>query len=321
MAKLNELDAIALLERLFSSPRSRDVVLDIGDDTALVRVGGRLLAWTVDGCVEGVHFERRLLSLADVGYRSLQAAVSDLAAMGATPIGALSALTLPKATTRRDLAALGKGQAEAARELGCPVIGGNVSRGAELSVTTSVLGHAPRALRRDAARAGDELWLVGRVGLAALGLALLQQKKTFTAAEGACVRAWRRPRALVREGRGLVGRARACIDVSDGLAGDSAHIAGESRVRVVLEAEALRQSLDGALLSVCIRLGRDPIEAALFGGEDYALLATGPAARRPRFARRIGRVERGRDVWLERAEGERSRLRRGGYDHLAATCS
>jgi thiamine-monophosphate kinase len=293
--RLNEREAIRLLERTFRTARSPGVVKGIGDDAAILRGG---LVWTLDACVDDVHFDRRWLTLEQVGNRAIEAAVSDLAAMGAKPIGALVGLTLPKGCSRADIEALGKGQARAAKRTKCPILGGNITSGPVLSLTTTALGRAKKPLRRDGARAGDELWLVGEVGRARAGLELLQKGKT-TPRE--LVRAWQEPRALVREGLALAGRASACVDVSDGLVGDAWHLADESRVRVVIDdVKAL-----GAL----------PIETILVGGEDYALLATGRAARRPKFARRIGQVEAGDGVMLE-IDGKRRRLSRVGFDHL-----
>ncbi len=316
-----ELEAIELLQAALA-PRGRGaagVELGIGDDAAVIAPTRGRMVWTVDASVEGVHFDRRWLTLEDVGYRSLNAAASDLAAMGARPIAALSALVLPAAISRRELAALGDGQAEAARDLGCPVVGGNVARGGELSVTTTVLGACAKPLLRSGARVGDELWLVGDVGLARAGFELLRagRQRRPGAAARACIAAWRRPRALLARGRALVGRAHAAIDVSDGLGGDARQLAASSGVRVVVDERALRAALPFALVEACARLDADPIALALAGGEDYALLATGAARRRPRWARAIGRVERGAGALLEPAVGGRARPLERGFDHLA----
>jgi thiamine-monophosphate kinase len=300
------------------------VLVGIGDDAAVLRRPSGPLVWTVDSSVEGVHFDLRWLSLADVGARSFHAAVSDVAAMGAAPVAALSSIVLPASLAGAPLGALTRGQAEAAAELRCPIVGGNLSRGGELSVTTTVLGVAKSPLTRAGARPGDEVWLVGDVGLAAAGLAWLAKPRTRRAklegpgrrAVEQCVRAWRRPRALIREGRALASRATAAIDVSDGLAGDVGHLAEASEVLVVLDEGALRATLSPALSLTARLLGEDPLALALRGGEDYALVATGPARSRPRSAVAIGRVERGRGVRLALESGKRRRLG-GGFDHFA----
>jgi thiamine-monophosphate kinase len=276
--------------------------------------------WTVDACVEGVHFERRLLTLEQVGAKSFHAAVSDVAAMGARPLAALSSIVVPARRASTDVPKIARGQARAARELRCPVVGGNLANGEALSVTTTVLGVADRSLGRSGARPGDALWLLGRVGCAAAGLRLVQQPRRVApgarAAVGACIAAWRSPRALVAEGISLVGRARAVIDVSDGLGTDARHLAEASGVRVVLEESALRRGLSPELIVAAAALAVDPLTFALSGGEDYALLASGPPPRRPRGAKTIGRVETGRaSVVLESPDGRRARALTG-FDHF-----
>lgn len=313
----SELEAIALLERTLSAGgRSRHVEVGIGDDAAVLRLGGERLVWTVDACVEGVHFDLRWLSLEDLGWRALMAAASDLAAMGAEPVAALCQLGLPKSVGRSALARLSRGQAAAARAIGCPVVGGNISRAGELSLVTTVLGRVKRPVLRSGARPGDPLLLCGEVGRAALGQRLLAAGLAAkSAAERAALSAWRRPVALIAAGRALGKSARAMIDVSDGLAGDAAHLGRASRVSVVLEERALAARIEPGFARAAARVGADPLELSLFGGEDYALCAA--SAQRTRGARRIGRIERGSGVWLERADGTRARITRGGYDHLA----
>jgi len=211
----------------------------------------------------------------------------------------------------------------AARELGCPVVGGNFSRGGELSVTTAVIGTAARPLTRAGARAGDEVWLLGPVGLAAAGLLCLRRRVKSRGLRGrtrravtVCIAAWRSPRALLAEGLTLAGRARAAIDVSDGLGADAAHVARASGVRVVLDGAAIAKSLPSELFDAAAVLRVDALSLAVGGGEDYALVATGPRAKRPRGALRIGRVERGKGVFLEDPRGRLRDVARGGYDHF-----
>jgi thiamine-monophosphate kinase len=316
--RFGELEAVRLLRARLSKNRLPGVVLGIGDDAAVLEVGRGVLVWTVDACLEGTHFERGLLPLGDVAWKALHAAASDLAAMGAKPLGALSALELPLRFSKRDLDDFARGQARAARALGCPVVGGNIARGERLGVTTTVLGVAKKPLQRNGARPGDEVWLIGDIGLAAAGFALLRSgRPAGNAAVRRAITAWRRPRALVREGLSLVGRARATIDVSDGLGGDVRHVAEASGVRVVLEEKALLRALPRELTTLVSLVRRSALDLALRGGEDYALVATGPASKRPRGAKRIGRVERvraGRGCVLERANGRIIALPRG-FEH------
>jgi thiamine-monophosphate kinase len=299
-------------------------LLGIGDDAAVLKpIAGRT-AWTVDTSVEGVHFDRRWLTPADIGARSFHAAVSDLAAMGARPVAALSSLIVPRGFAERELLELARGQAEASRQLGCSVVGGNLFRGGELSVTTTALGALETApLTREGARAGDEIWLLGDAGLSAAGLRCLaralarrRSNRASQSAIAVCVGAWRRPKARIRDGLRLIGRAHAVIDVSDGLGVDAGRIAAKSGVRMVLEASRLESVLRPELLAVCRLLGEDALSLAVTGGEDYSLLATGPPRSCPRGARRIGRVERGAGAVLEAEDGRRTDVSARGFDHF-----
>ncbi len=314
-----EFALIATLAEELSAVSSRAVEVGIGDDAAVLRVGAERVVVTVDDQVEGVHFDLRWLTMADVGYRALQAAASDLAAMGAAPLAAVASLRVPRGLPEARLRELARGQAEAARELGCPLVGGNVARDSRLSLTTTVLGRVKRPLLRSGARVGDELWLVGEVGLARAGLLLHQQRPKLPRRLAAVARqaraAWARPRALVREGRALQGRARAVMDVSDGLSGDIRHLAAASGVKAVIEAARLAALVPKDLAELGDLLGEPGVALALTGGEDYALLATGPRHRRPSGARVVGRIERGRGSELELETGQRMALG-SGFDHL-----
>jgi thiamine-monophosphate kinase len=318
-AASGEFSLIAMLARELSGSRSKTVELGIGDDAAVLRVGKERIVVSVDDQVEGVHFDLGWLSATDVGYRSLQAAASDLAAMGATPLAAVASLHVPRAFPAAALRQLARGQAQAARKLGCPVVGGNIAQGAVLSITTTVLGSVTKPLLRSGARVGDELWVAGELGLARAGLLLHQQRLKVPArlrrVAARAFAAWARPEAQISAGRKLVGRARAAIDVSDGLAGDARHLADESGVKVVIQAALLARLVSPELGDLADLLGEPGVALALNGGEDYALLCAGPKARRPPGMKVVGRIERGRGAELALETGQRFALG-PGFDHL-----
>ncbi|MFO0586328.1 MAG: thiamine-phosphate kinase [Polyangiaceae bacterium] len=255
----SELERIRALSSIFSRDRPADgrVLVGIGDDAAVLAPSVEPLVWTIDAAVEGVHFRRAWLTFEDIGYRSTMAAVSDLAAMAADPLGVLSALVLPPNVTDDDLYALARGQREAATACGAEVIGGNLARGIELSITTTALGRAPSPAPRAGARPGDALWLLGPVGLAAAGLRFLAGGITRTEPTVAtehpqfarAIEAWRRPRARIAEGLTLRNVATAAVDISDGLARDVGHLAQASTVRAVLEAAAFEAPAPRAAVS------------------------------------------------------------------------
>lgn len=317
---LSESQALKIIEEQLGSTYTASarglVRLGIGDDAACLGIGAENTLWTVDACNEGSHFLMQWLGPEDVAHKSFQAALSDIPAMGAKPTAALCQLSLSREVTPAWLGRFARAQGEVSRETKTPIVGGNVCFGDRVGVVTTVLGSAPtqHVLRRSRAQVGDEIWLVGAIGLARAGLLLLQAGgSTRGRAARSCLRAFRRPRALVREGLGLRGRATACLDVSDGLTRDAGNLAHASGVRLVLDAARLSKRLPEELEAVGRLLGESPLQLALRGGEDYALLATGPANKRPRFAHTIGTVEKGRGVFLD-SSGKRQRLT-GGFEH------
>lgn len=326
---LNEFETIALLSRELGTS-AKHVCVGIGDDAAVLRADAKLV-WSVDTALEGRHFDLRWLGVEQAATRAFVAAVSDLAAMAARPLGALSAIVVPGAQEEATIAQLAKAQARVAAQYGCPILGGNITAGPHWEFTTTVLGSAERPLLRSGARSGDELWLVGDVGAAAVGLKSLQagREAPRSAAMEHCVRAWREPVAQTEAALALVPSATAGIDVSDGLAADAQHLARASRVSVVIEEPALRRSLSVEMISSCEQLGLDPVQQALRGGEDYALLIACGAGSRPGSGHRVGRVESRAalaataqaEVFLERTRPNGSvfvvAIATDGYDHLA----
>ncbi len=313
----SEHERIGELARLFAGA-SDDVLLGIGDDCAVLRTSERPLVCSVDASVEGVHFRRDWMSFEDIGYRATMAALSDLAAMGARPLGVLSALSLPADLGDAELFALARGQRCAAHVSGTTIVGGNLTKAGELSLTTTVVGEASRPLRRDGAREGDGVWLSGSVGLAGLGLELLARGVPHDAhdpAVHAALSAFRRPRARIAEGQEAAGGgANSAIDLSDGLVADLGHLARASSLVIELDESRLRSLAP----VVPARLELDPLELVLFGGEDYALVVTAPAASGLNGWTRIGTCIRGTDsgVVLRGERGVRPVSRRG-FDHFA----
>ncbi|HMI86070.1 MAG TPA: thiamine-phosphate kinase [Polyangiaceae bacterium] len=316
---MSELSRLERLRRFFSrAPAPAGVTVGIGDDAAVLAPEGESIVWTVDAAIEGVHFRRDWMSLEDIGFRSLMAAASDLAAMGARPRGVLSALVLPEDFGDEELDQLTRGQAEAAAALGTAVVGGNLARGTELSVTTTVLGAAVRPLLRAGAKPGDIVGVAGHLGLAAAGIAALRGGYRGPSVERA-IAAFRRPRALIEEGVAAASRAHAAIDVSDGLALDASRLTAESNVGIVLEAESVRAAGGEALRAAAEALSLDPLELALHGGDDYALLmafAHGEIA--PPFIA-IGRCVTGQGTVLQGSDGALRPLQPRGYDHFGSS--
>lgn len=291
------------------------VVVGPGDDCAVLDLAP--LAVSVDMSLEDVHFRRDWMSAREIGGRAAAAALSDLAAMAARPVGVLVSLAAPESDVPDYAAELVAGAAEAARTVGAELIGGDVARSPDrLAIDVVVLGHAPAPVRRDGARPGDELWVTGRLGGAAAAVAaLLEGGEPNRAARERMVR----PRPRTAEAVWLAQRValHAAIDVSDGLAGDARHVAAASGVRVELEPARVPVDSDAGA----------NLELALGGGEDYELcLAAEPGALdavRDDFVAgfgveltRVGAVREGEGVWLVDGDGRAAAAPRGGWVHF-----
>jgi thiamine-monophosphate kinase len=307
-----EFEKIARLASRFART-AEGVSVGIGDDAAvLAPPRGRSIVWTIDEHVERTHFRRELLTWADEGWRSFMAAASDLAAMGADPWCALSALVLPPDFEDDSLDDLAEGQRLASDTVGAPIVGGNLARGEGVAITTTLLGTCERAVLRSGAVVGDDLLIAGPIGLAGAGLTALERAMRDPRLRPA-IAAWLRPRALLEEGKALGAIAHAANDVSDGLAQDALHLADASRVCIVLDEMELRAHTGDALVRAAEALGLDWLDLALHGGEDYALVAASPEPI-VGFAR-IGRVREGRGVVLATPFGERA-IEPRGFDHF-----
>ncbi|MSQ71461.1 MAG: thiamine-phosphate kinase [Betaproteobacteria bacterium] len=304
-------------------------VLGVGDDCALVQPRqGMALAISTDMLLEGRHFlpgtdPRRL------GRKSLAVNLSDLAAMGADPRWATLGLAIPD-TRESWLKPFAAGLFEMACEHGVELIGGDTTRG-PLTVSITIMGELPLhlALRRDGALAGDDVWLSGSTGDAALGLACLLQDpatdiaRLDAAARAHCIARLEDPTPRVELGGRLRGIARSAIDVSDGLLADLGHVLEASHVRAELNWEALPRS---AAIASCADAGLAR-NCLLAGGDDYELVFTAPPFRRAEVeavARdvmlpltRIGIILEGSPhVVVRAADGSKIDALRQGYDHF-----
>jgi thiamine-monophosphate kinase len=275
---VNEFELIA---RFFSRPpRSPSVVLGVGDDAALLApTPGCEIAASVDMLVAGRHFffdtapER-------LGHKTLAVNLSDMAAMGATPRWALLAGALPE-NDPGWLAAFARGFFALADAHGVDVVGGDTTRG-PLNLCVTILGEVPAgtALTRGGARTGDDVWVSGMLGDAALAVAETKGRARLDAdAATACRARLDTPTARVELGKALRGIATAAIDVSDGLTGDLGHILERSDVGAAIELARVPRS---PVLDRMLAGGERPLalECLLAGGDDYELCFTAPASAR-----------------------------------------
>lgn len=293
-------DEFTLIRRYFSALGQGDaVLLGPGDDAALLALGdAESLVVSTDAQHADIHFPAQA-DAAQVAYRAVAAAASDLAAMGARPLGMTLALSFP-AVDEHWLKGCSAGLCEAARDYGLPLVGGDTTRGA-LALTITVLGavETGTALRRIGARPGDRLCVSHSLGDAAAGLALEQGRLQADKAAAAWLRErfWR-PASTFELGQALISVASSAIDVSDGLLADAGHIAAASGVRLQIESD--RVPLSAALLEAAG--AEQALEWALTGGDDYALCFTlPPGAELPDECYIIGSAAEGAGVHCDGA--------------------
>jgi thiamine-monophosphate kinase len=317
-----------IIHRYFSRP-APGAVLGVGDDAALIKpAAGMELAVSTDMLVSGQHF----FADADprkLGHKSLAVNLSDMAAMGARPRWATLSLALPESVVRSDekwLEAFADGFFGLAHAHQVELVGGDTTRG-PLNICVTIIGEVAKgkALRRSGARPGDDIWISGYLGDAALALAHEQRRVVLEPSEiTACLPALHTPIARVELGQRLIGLADSVIDISDGLLADLGHILTSSKVAAVIKMDEINCSATiKKYLSQPLA-----IECLLAGGDDYELCFTAPRSKREKIDRlsreqsialtRIGRIGEGEGLIVLDAAGRSVTLETKGYDHFGA---
>ncbi len=313
-----------LIARHFTRPAA-NAVLGVGDDCALLGIThGMDLAVSTDTMVSGTHFFPDVHP-ENLGHKALAVNLSDMAAMGAMPYWALLALTVPN-VDHDWLAAFSKGFFDLADEFNVSLVGGDTTRG-PLALTVTIMGEVPAgaALRRSGAKVGNDVWVSGNIGDAALAVAHRQGRFKIDEADyqEALLRLYE-PTPRVALGQALRGLATAAIDISDGLLADLGHICRLSGVGATVELEHIPVSAIGAKY-VEQEEGRNIVVA---GGDDYELCFTAHPNSRESIQdltkmlgmplTRIGQIKRGKGVSLLGPDGKAAKIDGRGYDHFSA---
>jgi len=307
-----------------AAPTGRSVALGIGDDAALFRPRfGHETILTCDWFLEGTHFLRDKHPPDSVGRKCLARALSDVAAMGGTPRGFLLSLALPEKLIGRWLDLFLEGLRCASRKFQCPLAGGDTTRRNEILINITVVGDVPtgRAVPRSGARAGDILYVSGRLGEAELGLQIVRRGKGLAHQGNPSTRKHLYPEPRLALGQWLSkrGLANAMMDLSDGLSTDLPRLCAASAIGARI-AEAKIPQVRAS--NHAMKYRRSPIQLALHGGDDYELLFTVPP-RKAKFVPRIfqglrltaiGRITRKRELLLVAENGNARRLPAGGWD-------
>ena len=330
--KVSELGEFGLIHLLAKMVRDKGVdrlgsdrpVIGIGDDAAAWRGDASIQMATVDTMIQDVHFSLETITWPELGWKALAINLSDIAAMGGVPAYALVALALPADTPVDSVTRIYDGMIECARRFKLAIVGGNISRAPQISITITVLGSSPenKILRRDAARPGDAIAVTGYPGSAGGGREMLMKNLKFKPEAKRYLRdAFLHPLPRIAEGRALVKHGiAAAIDISDGLLADLRHICEASRVaaRVNISRVPLHEILKTAF-------GEKAVELALAGGEDYELLFTGNANKIDRIKAEIdcpvtviGEITAGEagKIDLVNAQGRPVKIKKSGWSHF-----
>jgi thiamine-monophosphate kinase len=329
--KLQEIGEFGLINRLAAGfEEHTGVIKGVGDDAAVLDFGDRWLLFTTDSMVEGVHFRLDYAAPEDIGYKALAVNISDIAAMGGRPSYAVVTVGLPDRLAVEEAEALYDGIREAARDYGVGVVGGDTTSAPVLVLNVALLGEAApgRVRYRSGAQPEDIVCTTGSLGGAAAGLFLLQNND-FPCPDplrNFLLRKHRRPEPRVESGFMLAGipEVHALIDVSDGLASEVHHIADASGVGCQIFRAAV--PVEPAAELVGRRAGLDPVDWALYGGEDYELVFTVAPEAVGRVAhalggigagcRPVGKVVADKGVRLVLPDGSLTELTRAGYEHF-----
>jgi thiamine-monophosphate kinase len=317
--KLREVGELTLLDKIRarfagdSGRKSGPVLTTIGDDAAVLRIGGKKLLATTDMMVEAVHFDTGLTRPEQAGFKLISANVSDIYAMGGKPLFALLTIAAPAETEVEFIDGLLDGVGSALGLYGLELVGGDLSStGGRIALSATVLGTAERPVLRSGARTGDKIYVTGFLGDSACGLELLKRMGRPVDLE----RPVNRPlkwdimlpllrRHLMPEARrpGVFARhATAMIDISDGLFMDLTRLCTESGAGARLHMGRLPVSPQ--MLKAASVLGLDPARLATAGGEDYELLFTAPPSKK---------INSGISIVYE--DGSEKPLRPEGYTH------
>ena len=316
-----EFALIDRLSRLVPS-RSPDLIVGIGDDAAVLKTADA--DWyqlvTSDLLVENQHFNLSWSGPEEIGFKAVEANVSDIAAMGGEPTGMLISLVLPTETPVETAEALYRGMGRSCRRNAVTVIGGDTTRGAVITISITLMGKVPAAqvcLRRHA-QTGDLIGVTGPLGASAAGLALMQRSLPTPP--------YLRRKHLVPECRLdaaplLAPRVHAMIDISDGLAPEVGHICRQSGVGARIAAEKI--PLHPEVTAAAATLGRESLEFALGGGEDYELLFTIAPGKLEPLRRTglnffiVGEITDAADGLVLVGSDGTARPLQGGYNHFA----
>jgi len=305
-----ELAIIELIRQKFPK-RRKEILKGIGDDAMVFRNG---IVVSTDSFFEKIHFDLNYFSMSTLGYHCMAASLSDLAAMGASPLCALVSLHLTKNIDIKKISELYSGFEKITKKYRMDIAGGDVVTSPSFAMTITVIGHTKNPLMRSGAKPGQALFVTNFLGLAEVGRRVLKMnfpKKEYPEA----IHKHLFPEPRIFPVQSIKKFATSCIDTSDGLSTDANHLGEESRVKIVIDAEHI--PIHPEVGRFCSIKNIEPLQFILSSGEDFELLFTAyklPKNKRTKIFR-IGRIMKGRGLYIS-VRGKIRRIKPTGYEHI-----
>jgi len=313
MTSLKKIGEFGLIRAITRKTRNKSIKVGIGDDAAVIKVGGKLLAVTTDSVVENIHFSFRHFTPEQIGKKAVEINVSDIAAMGGTPKYALVSLILKENTAVEKIKRVYNGIYQAAKKYSIEIIGGNTAKGNQTVIDITLIGEVEREnlCRRSDARPGDFIFVSGDLGKSAAALELLRRKMKMPPS---LKKAHLEPVAQLKKAKQIAPFANAMEDISDGLASEIRHICEQSSTGAVIFTDNL--PIKEEARKAAGRIGKKPEGLALYGGEEFELVYTIPEKNLNRAkGYLIGEITRKKGVRTY-SKGKEKPLKNFGFDHF-----
>jgi len=311
--KLKDIGEFGLIRRIYKKAKDKNVLVGIGDDAAVIKVGKKMVVVTTDTLVDGDHFSLEYFTPKQVGKKAIEINVSDIGSMGGIPKYALVSLVLPKELDVKVIDEMYKGMRETGDKYGVEIIGGNITHGKQLVIDIDMIGEAKKEnlCLRSHARPGDFILVSGDLGSSAAGLNLfLNRVKGHNYAK----RKHLEPKAQFHKVRGFLKYINAMIDVSDGLASEVQHICEQSKCGAIIYADNI--PVEDETRRAAKANNKDPISYALYGGEDFELVFTVSEKNLGKVKGfLVGEITKRKGVYLY-SKGKEKLISKGGYDHF-----
>jgi thiamine-monophosphate kinase len=312
--KLNKLGESGIIKRIYQKPMDKDILVGIGDDAAVLNIGGKLTVVTTDTLIEGDHFNLSYFTPEQVGMKAIEVNVSDIVSMGAKPKYALVSLALQKNMTVKFIDDLYKGMRKAASKYGVEIIGGNLTHAKQIVINIDIIGFAAKQnlCLRSQAKPGDFILVSGDLGASTAGLNLFLNK---IKGHDYIKKKHLEPKAVPDKVKSFLQRINAMEDVSDGLATEVQHICEQSDVGAIIYVDniPIKEETRKAAKAV----NKNPLDYALYGGEDFELVFTVSEKNLSKVkGYLVGEITRNKEIKLYQ-KGKETLLKKQGYDHFA----